>query len=165
MTRPTCMARPCSTTVIRTCQPEPRPSLWALGWHAFTLAPWFGTGAGTFVAAAGLAPIHTAHNTPLSILVNGGLCGLFLAVAILALAVRAITQTKGPLRLAMGIALSVWALTSLVATVEENRTTWLLFALIALSARLSVEQPEAIAACFPSAVGPIESKPSEQLVA
>jgi O-antigen ligase len=142
-----------------------RVNIWTLGWHAFTRAPIFGTGAGTFVAASGLAPIDTAHNTALSILVNGGLCGLFLAVAILVLAVRAIAQTKGPLRLAMGIALSVWALTSLVATVEENRTTWLLFALIALSARLSVERPEAITACFPSAVGPSESKASEQLVA
>jgi O-antigen ligase len=135
-----------------------RVNIWMLGWHAFTRAPWFGTGAGTFVSAAGLAPVDTAHNTALSILVNGGLCGLFLAFAILALAVGAIVQTKGPIRLAMGIALSVWALTSLVATVEENRTTWLLFALIAAAARLAVEQPEALDACFPSTLRPVAER-------
>ena len=36
-----------------------------------------------------------------------------------------------------------------MATVEESRTTWLLLALIALAGRLSAEEPEALAACFP----------------
>lgn len=141
-----------------------RVNIWALGWHAFTRAPLLGTGAGTFVAASGLAPIDTAHNTVLSIAVNGGLCGLFLAVAILILAVRAIAQTKGPLRLAMGIALGAWALTSAVATVEENRTTWLLFALIALCGRLSVEQPEALAARFSSGISSNKLRPAQEML-
>jgi hypothetical protein len=38
-----------------------------------------------------------------------------------------------------------------VATVEESRTTWLLLALIALTGRLAVEEPESLAACFPTA--------------
>jgi hypothetical protein len=48
----------------------------------------------------------------------------------------------------MATALAVWLITSLVATVEESRTTWLLLALIALGGRLSVEQPDGLAACF-----------------
>jgi len=32
--------------------------------------------------------------------------------------------------------------------VEENRTTWLLLALIALGGRLAVEAPQRLAACF-----------------
>jgi hypothetical protein len=40
--------------------------------------------------------------------------------------------------------------TMLTASVEESRTTWLLFALIALAARLSAEHPEAVAVCFPA---------------
>ena len=32
---------------------------------------------------------------------------------------------------------------------EENRTTWLLFALIALAGSLAAEEPEELAACFP----------------
>jgi O-antigen ligase len=125
-----------------------RLNIWSAGWHAFVRAPWFGTGAGSFVSAAGQAPMDTAHNTALSILVSGGLCAFFLAVGIVALAARSAMQTHGPLRLALATALLVWVITSLVATVEENRTTWLLLALIALAGRLAVEEPECLCACF-----------------
>jgi O-antigen ligase len=126
-----------------------RLNIWQAGWHAFQRAPFFGTGAGSFVSAARLAPADTAHNTALSIAVSGGVCALFLAAAILASAIWSITQTRGPLQWAMATTLLVWFITSLVATVEENRTTWLLLALIALSGRLSVEDPGEMADCFP----------------
>jgi O-antigen ligase len=126
-----------------------RLNIWTAGWHAFVRAPLFGTGAGSFVAAAGLNPLDTAHNTALSILVGGGLCAFFLAVAIVVVAARCTLQTHGLLFLAMATALLVWVVTSLVATVEESRTTWLLLALIALAGRLAVEEPEQLAACFP----------------
>jgi len=96
-----------------------------------------------------MAPTDTAHNTALAIAVNGGLLGLFLAVAIVVLAMRSILQTHGTLRLALATALLVWVITAMVATVEESRTTWLLLALIALAGRLALEQPERLAACFP----------------
>jgi O-antigen ligase len=118
-----------------------RLNLWSAGWHAFRQAPLFGSGAGTFVSVAGLAPIDTAHNTALSILVCGGLCALCLAACIVALAVRAVLATRGALRLALATALLVWMVTSMVATVEESRTTWLLMALIALAGRLAADQP------------------------
>ncbi|MGA2808519.1 MAG: O-antigen ligase family protein [Terracidiphilus sp.] len=126
-----------------------RLNIWQAGWRAFQRAPFFGTGAGSFVSAARLAPADTAHNTALSIAVSGGVCALFLAAAILASAIWSITQTRGPLQWAMATTLLVWFITSLVATVEENRTTWLLLALIALSGRLSVEDPGEMADCFP----------------
>ncbi|HZL53619.1 MAG TPA: O-antigen ligase family protein [Terracidiphilus sp.] len=126
-----------------------RLSIWTAGWHAFVQALLLGTGAGSFVSAAGLSPIDTAHNTVLAILVSGGLCALFLAVAILVLAARSTLQTHGPLQLALGTALLVWAVTAMASTVEESRTTWLLIALIALAGRLAVEEPEALAECFP----------------
>jgi O-antigen ligase len=126
-----------------------RLNIWSAGWGAFARAPLFGTGTGTFVSAAGLAPIDTAHNTALSILVGGGLCGLFLAMAVVVLAAHSVFETHGALRLGLATALLVWAITSLVATVEESRTTWLLFALIALAGRLAADAPEQLAACFP----------------
>lgn len=126
-----------------------RLNIWTAGWHAFVRAPLFGTGAGSFVSAAGLAQLDTAHNTALSIAVNGGLIGLFLAVVILALAVWSSLETHGSVRVAMMTALLVWMTTSLVATVEASRTTWLLLALIALAGRLAVEDPERLAFCFP----------------
>jgi hypothetical protein len=127
-----------------------RPNIWIAGGHAFLHAPIFGSGTGTFVQAAGLAPIDTAHNTILSIAVGGGLCAVFLVSLILALAIRSILQIQGPLRMGMVLAFLVWGITSLVATVEESRTTWLLFALAALAGRLAVEMPERLAAEFPS---------------
>ena len=127
-----------------------RLNIWSAGWHAFRQAPLFGTGAGTFVHAAGLAPIDTAHNTALSILVGGGLCALCLAACVLALAVRAVLQTEGALRIALATALLVWMVTSLVATVEESRTTWLLMGFIALAGRFAVEAPIQLAKTFPA---------------
>jgi O-antigen ligase len=126
-----------------------RLNIWEAGWRAFAHAPFFGTGAGSFVSAAGLAPVDTAHNTALSIAVGGGLCALFLASLIVAAAIWSIAQTHGPLKWALAVSLAVWLTTSLVATVEESRTTWLLLALIALAGRLSAEEPEELAACFP----------------
>lgn len=116
-----------------------RLNIWNAGWQAFARAPLFGHGAGTFVSAAGTAPMDTAHNTMLSIAVNGGLCALFIAATIVAAAIGSIMQLRGPLKWALALSLSVWFITSLVATVEENRTTWLLLAIIALAGRLAVE--------------------------
>ena len=128
-----------------------RLNIWQAGWHAFVRAPFLGTGAGSFVSAAGLAPIDTAHNTPLSIAVGGGLVALFIATAIVVSAIWSISQARGLFRWAMATALLVWITTSLVATVEESRTTWLLLALIAIAGRLAIDQPESLADIFPAA--------------
>jgi O-antigen ligase len=125
-----------------------RFNIWSAGWRAFAHAPLFGSGVGSFVAAAHLAPIDTAHNTALSIVVGGGLCALFLATLLVALAVYEALKTHGPLRIGLITSLIAWALTSLVATVEENRTTWLLLAMIAVAGRLAGEDPDGLAACF-----------------
>lgn len=128
-----------------------RWNIWEAGWQAFARAPLFGTGAGSFVSAAGTASIDTAHNTALSIAVSGGLCALFLATAILAVAVWPLTRMRGPLQGALALTLAVWGITSLVATVEENRTTWLLLSMIALAGRLANDEPEELATCFSDA--------------
>jgi O-antigen ligase len=125
-----------------------RLNIWDAGWHAFVRSPIVGSGAGSFTSAAGTNPLDTAHNTALSILVGGGLCALALAVAIAALAARAALQTRGPIRLALTTALLVWGVASLVDTVEENRTTWLLLGLVALAARLAAEEPKQLEECF-----------------
>lgn len=126
-----------------------RLNIWSAGWHAFTRAPLIGAGFGTFVNAAGVASIDTAHNTALSILVGGGLVALFLATVILVLAARSAFSTLGSLRIALLFSLLVWAVTSLVATVEESRTTWLLLAVIVLAGRLAADNPAGLAATFP----------------
>ena len=125
-----------------------RTNIWSEGWRAFVRAPLTGTGAGTFVAAAHTAPIDTAHNTPLSILIGGGLCALLLMSVLVALAVRAALRAHGPLRPALITCLLIWIVTSFVATVEENRMTWLLFGITIAAARMSTEDAPGVAACF-----------------
>ena len=56
---------------------------------------------------------------------------------------QVVNRTKAP-----EITLVVWIVTSLVATVEQNRTTWLLLALIALAGRLGTEDKERLASAF-----------------
>lgn len=125
-----------------------RLNIWSAGWSAFLRAPLRGSGAGTFVTAAHTAPIDTAHNTLLSIAVGGGLCAAFLVLAIAAVAESSIAATRGLLRITLATTLAVWAVTSLTATVEESRTTWLLLGVIAVAARFAVERGSDLEACF-----------------
>jgi O-antigen ligase len=140
-----------------------RVNIWRAGWDAFLTAPFCGHGAGSFVAAAKLAPIDTAHNTALSILVEGGLIALALAIGIVVLSVRSIIAIGGTLRIALATLMAVWLTSSLVGSLGENRTTWLLFAMIALSHRLTQEQPERVEEGFPSPSPPAELRMAERL--
>ena len=139
-----------------------RINIWSAGWRAFVHAPVLGTGAGTFTDAAHLSPIDTAHNTALSLAVSGGLCALFLATVVFALAVRNVAAMRASLRLAFAVALIVWSVTAIVASVEESRTTWFLMAAIAVAARLSGESPRLLDAAFLN--GFSRAAPSPQLV-
>jgi hypothetical protein len=125
-----------------------RLNIWDAGWHAFVQSPLVGTGAGTFVSAARLHPLDTAHNAALSILVGGGLCAFFLTMGVVALAARSVLKTRGPLLVGLITVLLVIVFASMVDTVEENRTTWLLLGIMAVAGRLAVEQPEQFADCF-----------------
>ena len=138
-----------------------RWNIWEAGWQAFAHAPVLGQGVGSFVAAAGTASMDTAHNTALSIAVESGLAGLSLATAIVVLAVWAVMRTRGNLRLGLATALATWLVTSLVATVEESRMTWLLLALMAVAGRLAAEDAQGLETCF----APVEEAQEEDRVA
>jgi O-antigen ligase len=125
-----------------------RLGIWVSGWHAFRLAPWWGYGAGTFAGASHLATEDTAHNTVMAVLVTGGLAGTAIFSATLAAVVRAAARTQGLVRVAMGTVLVVWTITSMVGSVEENRTTWLLFGLIGLAGRFEAEQAASMSEMF-----------------
>jgi O-antigen ligase len=125
-----------------------RLNIWIAGWQAFVRRPLFGSGAGTFVAAAGLAPIDTAHNTLLSLVVEGGIIELAICASIMAACIRSVWRTAGALRIGMGTTLAVWCLTLLAATVEQNRSTWIVLGLMACAGHLAVEAPVETARCF-----------------
>ena len=125
-----------------------RLSIWTSGWHAFAQSPWVGYGAGTYSAASRLASGDTAHNTIMAVLVTGGLVGLGLFLAILLVTGSAVAQTEGLLRVSLATAFAVWIVTSMVGSVEENRTTWLLFGLMGLAGRLQEDDPGALRKIF-----------------
>jgi hypothetical protein len=126
-----------------------RLNIWQAGWQAFVQAPFLGSGAGTFVHAARLAPEDTAHNTLLSIAVEGGIVGVMLAAAIVAVSARSVTEVRGPIRTAFAAAVLTWLMISLVATVEVSRTTWLLLGMISIAGRMEAESPGELEHYFP----------------
>jgi O-antigen ligase len=125
-----------------------RLSIWAAGWQAFVHAPWLGSGAGSFVGASRLAQFDTAHNTALSIAVEGGVVALALALGIIVASWHGVLSMPRSARIGFGTALMVWILTSMVATVEASRSTWFLLATLSVAARLAFEAPHAMSAQF-----------------
>ena len=121
-----------------------RWTIWEAGWRAFGHSPLLGTGAGSFASAAGLNPLDTAHDTALSILADGGLMALALFFAVVFLTVQGITRTRKSIRVCLGVALLIWFVASLVATVEENRVTWFLIGLIAVACQISESDPRGV---------------------
>jgi O-antigen ligase len=125
-----------------------RINIWAAGWRAFVHAPLFGSGAGSFVTASRLARIDTAHNTALALAVEGGLVALALGVGIVASASRSVLMMRGVTRVGLGTALLVGIVSSMTATVEGSRSTWLVLALIAAGGRLAIRAPAEMAIEF-----------------
>jgi O-antigen ligase len=127
-----------------------RWNIWEAGWQAFVHAPYFGSGAGSFVIAARLAPTDTAHNTALALVVEGGIVALVIAFALVVGASLCVLRTDGPLRIALASVLAVGLLSSMVATVQENRATWLLLGLVSVAARLAAGEELATPRVFAS---------------
>jgi O-antigen ligase len=125
-----------------------RLNIWTAGWQAFVRAPFFGSGTGTFVAAAGLAPIDTAHNTLLSLVVEGGIVALILSGATVLVCARSVLNMRAAMRIGFGTLLAVWCLTCMAATVEQNRSTWVVLSLIACAGRLAEDAPVPSDRCF-----------------
>lgn len=120
-----------------------RLNIWDAGWQASAQHPFVGTGAGTFVAATGLAGTDTAHNTALSVAVEGGIVELTLAAMLIASVFALLVRTGGAARWACLTLAAVWLVASLASTMEQTRVTWLLFATVAVAARLSEENSSA----------------------
>ena len=126
-----------------------RWNIWLAGWQAFVHAPLFGSGVGSFVLAARTAPLDTAHNTALALAVEGGMVAVLIGLALVVASGACVLRTRGPLRIALGSTLAVGLLSSLVATVQENRATWLLLGMVAIAARLTPTEQALIARVIP----------------
>ncbi len=116
-----------------------RLNIWAAGWQAFAHAPWLGSGAGSFVDAAGLAQVDTAHNTVVSVAVEGGLVALTLTLALAVAGIGCVQSMRGAARIGFGTVLLVLLVASMAATVEGNRSAWFLFAMVSVTKRITRE--------------------------
>lgn len=125
-----------------------RWNIWAAGWRAFAHAPWLGSGLGTFVTAAGMAPEDTAHNTALAVAVEGGVVVLALMAAMVIMGVFMAFRLPGRVRLAMMTILAAWVFLSVVSNLQGSRITWLLLGMISVAARLAEGDRDALAHCF-----------------
>jgi O-antigen ligase len=125
-----------------------RWNIWQAGWQAFVHAPYFGSGVGSFTSAARTAPLDTAHNTALALTVEGGIVALVIAAALVMAAAVCVLRSRGPLRVALASILAVGLLSSLAATVQENRATWLLLGIVSVAARQAAEGEPGTAEVF-----------------
>lgn len=125
-----------------------RWNIWEAGWQAFLRTPFCGSGVGSFVTAARLAPLDTAHSTAVGLAVEGGIVALAIACALLLAVMACVLRTHGALRIVLASVVAVGLLSSLVATVQENRATWLLLGLVSVAARLTVEDAAGIGRMF-----------------
>lgn len=125
-----------------------RWNIWAAGWRAFAHAPWLGSGLGTFVTAAGMAPEDTAHNTALAVAVEGGVVALALMAATVIMSVFLAIRLPHRARLGMMTILAAWLFLSAVSTLQGSRITWLLLGMISVAARLAEEDRDSLARCF-----------------
>jgi O-antigen ligase len=89
----------------------------------------FGTGAGTFRTASGTGMV--AHNTFLSVLLEEGLTGLALFLAMIAMLFRSVRQANPPARSIWTAILICWCIGVSSLTWEQTRLTWVIFALAA----------------------------------
>jgi O-antigen ligase len=119
-----------------------RTELWADGLHAFQQAPVLGVGTDMYRSVSGLDKV--AHNTYISVLVEEGLIGLVLFVAILWIVVRQVRRLPRWDRNFWLATLIVLAIGASTLTWEQRKTTWLFltFAVAAAAAARTRLRPE-----------------------
>jgi len=117
-----------------------RVDIWREGIAVFLEHPLLGVGSGAFRTAVESDKI--AHNTFLSVLVEGGIVGFVLFVIILAITVyQARRQPKWDSRFWLTVLL-VWAVGVSSLTWEHRKPTWLFLSLVVVSASLSSQRDE-----------------------
>jgi O-antigen ligase len=119
-----------------------RTTLWADGINAFMQAPVLGVGTDMYRSVSGLNKV--AHNTYISVLVEEGLVGLVLFVAILWIVFRHAWRLPSWDRNFWMTALIVLAIGASTLTWEQRKTTWLFltFAVSAAAASRSSRRPD-----------------------
>ncbi len=122
---------------VRTGTLNGRTVIWQAGWNAFSHTPFLGVGAGAYSET--IAPIlgrpfgtlPVAHDTYLSVLVEDGLIGFALFVAIVSTLVRNAAHMPWLPRRLWYTLLATWGTAVLSLTWENRKPTWFFFGLLA----------------------------------
>lgn len=124
---------------------------WSEGFASFERHPLFGVGANRYRSVSTLG--KEAHNSFISVLVELGLVGLVLFLAILAIAIRRAVATRGWDRGFWVTVLVVWTIGSSTLTWEHRKTTWLFLSLIAAAgAEARQRAPATVSSASPRVV-------------
>jgi O-antigen ligase len=119
-----------------------RRIIWSAGLELFHMSPIAGIGAGGFAAGTEriLGQAEVAHNTFLSVLVEEGVIGLVLLLAVLLSLVLPALRLPRLERDLWLVLMATWAVGVSSLTWENRKPTWLLFGLLAgwLSTSISV---------------------------
>jgi O-antigen ligase len=113
-----------------------RVPIWQIALREFPAHPVLGVGASAFSTATNTDSV--AHNTFLSVLVEEGLLGLGIFVAILVLLFRSAWKTAPPVRMLCVMILLCWVTGVCSLTWEQSRVTWVIFALIAAQPEVGI---------------------------
>jgi O-antigen ligase len=108
-----------------------RKIIWAAGLEVFRNHSILGVGSGAYAAA--IQFIYTnivAHNTFLSILVEDGLVGFVLFLAVIIRLVVAVFRLKGEARAVWTVVLLTWSVGVFALTWDYRKPTWLMFSLV-----------------------------------
>jgi O-antigen ligase len=125
-----------------------RTLIWATGLQAFSASPVLGVGSGAFpesVRATMGRPREwtpVAHNTFLSILVETGLAGFAIFMALAAAMIWSAFRLPWLERRLWLVVLAVWTIGVSALTWEHRKPTWLLFALLPTHAAAIVAVPK-----------------------
>jgi len=120
-----------------------RSLIWSAGFAEFRQHPLGGVGAGAYPRA--VEPVMgwptwwrvVAHNTFFSVVVETGIVGFALFATVLGMLVAAVKRMAGVERLLWSVMLLVWAVGVNTLSWELRKPTWLLFALLLATARLT----------------------------
>jgi len=109
-----------------------RTELWREGFNAFLEHPVLGVGTDMYRSVSALSKV--AHNSYLSVLVEEGLIGLVLFVAILGIVVWQVRLLSRWDRNFWITVLVVWAIGASTLTWEQRKTTWLFLTFVVAAA-------------------------------
>lgn len=113
-----------------------RTQIWTASMEVFRLHPFFGVGSGAHPAAVVklIARALVAHNTFLSVLVELGVVGELILLALLAAAFYSAWRMRGLERTLWTVTLATWCVGVCGGTWEYRKATWILISLMAAHA-------------------------------